>query len=116
PPLAGSREFADTFGELPEPAPPSIEEFPVDPGSPAPPPVPEPPPAAAADDEPSDITPAITAAPAPARRPYRLPPASILTRGRAVAGAAQDHERVARQLLEALASFGVEARLVGMVN
>jgi DNA segregation ATPase FtsK/SpoIIIE, S-DNA-T family len=113
PPLDGSREFADIFGDVPEPEPPAMEEFPVEPAPPDPPAAEE----APEDDEPSDVTPAIAPATAPpSRAPYRLPSASILKRGRGVPGAAQDHERVARQLLEALASFGVEARLVGMVN
>ncbi|MGN6377455.1 MAG: DNA translocase FtsK 4TM domain-containing protein [Gaiellales bacterium] len=118
PPLDGSREFADIFADLPQPEPPAVEEFQVDP-EPAemvaeePAPQPEP----AIDEEPGQVTPAVLVASAAApRKPYRLPPASILRRGRTVAKASQDHERIARQLLDALASFGVEARLVGMVS
>jgi S-DNA-T family DNA segregation ATPase FtsK/SpoIIIE len=123
PPLDGSREFADIFADLPEPA--AVDEFNIDPEPPA---APE---AAAAEpgEEPErdgsvadaeetggDVTPALVAPASAPRIPYKLPPASILRRGRTVAKASQDHERTARQLLEALASFGVEARLVGMVN
>jgi DNA segregation ATPase FtsK/SpoIIIE, S-DNA-T family len=115
-PLDGSQEFADIFADLPEPDPEAasgaepaaeIEEV-ENPGSD---------PAFSADDTGSgEVTEAPPLAMAPSRSPYRLPPASMLKRTRAVAASTQDHERVARQLLEALASFGVEARLIGMVS
>ena len=47
---------------------------------------------------------------APPARRYLLPPPSILRRGRAAAGRSGDHERVARQLVETLGHFGIEAR------
>ncbi len=111
PPLDGSREFADLYGDIPELSDP--------------PPVPraEPEPAAAAEDPieeevDDEATPMIVPAPVPAapRAPYRLPPPSILTRTKPGTTAGQDHERVARVLTEALASFGVEARVVGKVT
>ncbi len=49
------------------------------------------------------------------RAPYRLPAPSILQKSKTT-GAKVDHAPVARQLVEALSSFGVDARLVGMVN
>jgi S-DNA-T family DNA segregation ATPase FtsK/SpoIIIE len=47
--------------------------------------------------------------------PYRLPDAAVLHRSAAVARSSVGDERVAAALLEALAHFGVEARLVGTV-
>ncbi|MGZ4480993.1 MAG: DNA translocase FtsK [Gaiellales bacterium] len=108
-PLDGSREFADLFGEAPEIVitPPEAVE---------PPQPPDP-------DEPEEaVTAEVVAAQAPleAARPapveYRLPPASILRKGRGASSGGQDHQRVSRQLVEALANFGVEARVVGMVS
>jgi S-DNA-T family DNA segregation ATPase FtsK/SpoIIIE len=109
PPLDGSREFADLYGEIPElsdpPASPPEPEWnePEEPG------------AGEIDDE---ATPVIQPEPPPAppRAPYRLPPASILARTKPGNSAGQDHERVARILTDALASFGVEARVVGKVT
>ncbi len=120
PPLDGSREFADIFADLPDAGVPADHEFPI--------------PAAAdavdADaDEPTepsiaidtstdadDVTPALGISIMAPRIPYKLPPAGILKKGRVTKTSSQDHEKVARQLLEALGSFGVEARLVGMVS
>jgi S-DNA-T family DNA segregation ATPase FtsK/SpoIIIE len=116
PPLDGSREFADLYGEIPElsdpPPPPEPPESTPEPEWSA---VPAPPAGEDADDE---TTPVIEAEPAPAapRAPYKLPPASILSRTRPGSAAGQDHERVARILTDALASFGVEARVVGKVT
>src|SRR5436190_21630941 len=116
PPLDGSREFADLYGEIPElsdpPLPPSLpDDAPAPEWSAAP----DPP---AVDDADDETTPVIEPEPAPAvpRAPYRLPPASILVRTKPGAAAGQDHERVARILTDALASFGVEARVVGKVT
>ena len=116
PPLDGSREFADLYGEIPE-----LSDPPQPPAPPESAPEPEwsadadPPAVEEADD---DETPVIEAEPVPAapRAPYRLPPASILLRTKAGNAAGQDHERVARILTDALASFGVEARVVGKVT
>jgi S-DNA-T family DNA segregation ATPase FtsK/SpoIIIE len=116
PPLDGSREFADLYGEIPElsdppPPPPEVEgsqelEWGTEPAVPA------------AEELEEDTTPVVEAAPATAapRAPYRLPPASILVRTKTGTAAGQDHERVARILTDALASFGVEARVVGKVT
>ena len=116
PPLDGSREFADLYGEIPElsdppPPPPEVHssqelEWGTEPAAPA------------AEEPEEDTTPVTEAAPAPAapRAPYRLPPASILVRTKTGTAAGQDHERVARILTDALASFGVEARVVGKVT
>jgi DNA segregation ATPase FtsK/SpoIIIE, S-DNA-T family len=117
-PLDGSREFADIFGDLPEPEPAAVQEFPVEPEA-RPDPAPEldePEQLSVPEDESGDVTPALVAPATAPRAPYRLPSASILKRSRGTSASSQDHEKVARQLLEALASFGVEARLVGMVN
>ena len=111
PPVDGSHAFADLFGEVPEldeaPEPPVAAE-----------PEPEPEPEELTDDDPFDEpTPVLTPPmPAPNRTPYRLPKSSILKRSAAGRGAGQDHEKIARQLVEALANFGVEARVVGMVT
>jgi DNA segregation ATPase FtsK/SpoIIIE, S-DNA-T family len=112
PPLDGSREFADLYGEIPELSDP--------PPLPA---TPEPEQDAEPDELPEDqideeATPLIQPEPAPAapRAPYRLPPASILARTKPGNSAGQDHERIARVLTDALASFGVEARVVGKVT
>jgi S-DNA-T family DNA segregation ATPase FtsK/SpoIIIE len=102
PPLDGSRVYADLFGEVPE------LEHP-----------PEPPPVAEPEDTTDEPTPviAVTAPAAPASRVhYRLPPASILTRSNGNGCGSQDHERIARILAETLASFGVEARVIGKVT
>ncbi|HEU0194434.1 MAG TPA: DNA translocase FtsK 4TM domain-containing protein [Gaiellales bacterium] len=113
-PLDGSQEFADIFADLPQPEQPSADE----PAEPEPDPeTPGSDPGVSPDDPSTgDVTEAPRLAMPSPRTPYRLPPASILKRTRAVAASTQDHERVARQLLEALASFGVEARLIGMVS
>jgi S-DNA-T family DNA segregation ATPase FtsK/SpoIIIE len=106
PPVDGSHEFADLYGQVPEleepPVPPSLEYDA----------------AAAEDDDPLDEPTPVLPPPAHAagRVPYRLPQPSILKRSAAARGSAQDHDRVARQLVEALANFGVEARVIGMVN
>jgi len=106
PPVDGSHEFADLYGQVPEleepPVPPSLE-YDAAPGEDA-------------DllDEPTPVQPPPT--PAAGRVPYRLPQPSILKRSAATRGSAQDHDRIARQLVEALANFGVEARVIGMVN
>jgi S-DNA-T family DNA segregation ATPase FtsK/SpoIIIE len=115
-PLDGKREFADIFGDLPDPEPAAVDEFQIDPE-----PAAEPAPPAAQlalpeQEETGDVTPALVAPATAPRTPYKLPSASILKRGRTTSASSQDHEKVARLLLEALASFGVEARLVGMVN
>jgi len=110
PPLDGSREFADLYGDIPEladppPPPPDAEWAPV---------VEEP----VEDDVDDETTPVIAPPPTPAvpRAPYKLPPPSLLVRTKSGTTAGQDHERVARILTEALASFGVEARVVGKVT
>jgi DNA segregation ATPase FtsK/SpoIIIE, S-DNA-T family len=106
PPVDGSHAFADLYGQVPEleepPVPPSLEY--------------DAPAGEHADllDEPTPVLP--PPAPAVGRVPYRLPQPSILKRSAAARGSAQDHDRVARQLVEALANFGVEARVIGMVN
>jgi S-DNA-T family DNA segregation ATPase FtsK/SpoIIIE len=113
PPLDGSREFADLYGDIPELSdPPPLPQAPSEPEWA---PTAEEPVDEEIDDE---ATPMIVAPPAPAvpRAPYQLPPASILVRTKPGTAAGQDHERVARVLTEALASFGVEARVVGKVT
>jgi DNA segregation ATPase FtsK/SpoIIIE, S-DNA-T family len=109
PPVDGSSAFADLFGEVPE-----LEDAPAPPMEVAPP---EP----LLDDDDSEVmdepTPVLPPPmPAPNRTPYRLPKASVLKRSAASRGAGQDHEKIARQLVEALANFGVEARVIGMVT
>jgi DNA segregation ATPase FtsK/SpoIIIE, S-DNA-T family len=113
PPVDGSHAFADLFGEVPE-----LDEAPQPPMVSDPDPEPDPDPEDVADDDPFDEpTPVIAPAmPPPGRTPYRLPKASILKRSAASRGSGQDHEKIARQLVEALANFGVEARVVGMVT
>jgi DNA segregation ATPase FtsK/SpoIIIE, S-DNA-T family len=113
PPVDGSHAFADLFGEVPEldeaPAPPMVRD---------PDPEPEPDPQDGARDDPFDEPTPVLAPPMPppGRTPYRLPKASVLKRSAAARGSGQDHEKIARQLVEALANFGVEARVVGMVT
>jgi DNA segregation ATPase FtsK/SpoIIIE, S-DNA-T family len=111
PPVDGSHAFADLFGEVPE-----LDEAPEPPMASAPEPEPEPEDIAGDDpfDEPTPVV--APAMPPPGRTPYRLPRASILKRSAASRGSGQDHEKIARQLVEALANFGVEARVVGMVT
>jgi DNA segregation ATPase FtsK/SpoIIIE, S-DNA-T family len=111
PPLDGSSAFADLFGEVPE-----LDEAPEPPAEVASPGLD---PAlmdedSEAMDEPTPVLP--PPMPVPNRTPYRLPKPSILKRSAASRGAGQDHEKIARQLVEALANFGVEARVVGMVT
>jgi DNA segregation ATPase FtsK/SpoIIIE, S-DNA-T family len=115
PPVDGSDAFADLFGEVPD-----LEDAPEPPPAVADPdPDSDPGRAAVAPDDPADEpTPVLPPPldPPAGRKPYRLPQASILKRSAPGRGAAQDHERIARQLVEALANFGVEARVVGMVT
>jgi DNA segregation ATPase FtsK/SpoIIIE, S-DNA-T family len=113
PPVDGSHAFADLFGEVPE-----LDEAPEPPAASAPEPEPDPDPQDALGDDPFDEpTPVLPPPmPPPGRTPYRLPRASILKRSAAGRSSGQDHEKIARQLVEALANFGVEARVVGMVT
>jgi DNA segregation ATPase FtsK/SpoIIIE, S-DNA-T family len=120
-PLDGEAAFADIFADVEAAAEQQVDE--PAPPEPAPVPViPEP------DLEPQqeslsldseevedDITAALGVSLIAPRTPYRLPSASILQKSKTT-GAKVDHAPVARQLVEALASFGVDARLVGMVN
>ena len=53
---------------------------------------------------------ALDASPRP-KTEYRLPAASILKTSTASRGGGEDHKQVARKLVEALANFGVEARV-----
>jgi DNA segregation ATPase FtsK/SpoIIIE, S-DNA-T family len=113
PPLDGSREFADLYGEIPELSdPPPAPQPPAEPEWHAEPEEPE---IGDIDDEATPVI-HVEPPPAPPRAPYRLPPTSILVRTRPGGSAGQDHERVARILTDALASFGVEARVVGKVT
>ena len=113
PPVDGSHAFADLFGEVPE-----LDDAPEPPVAVEPEPELDPEPEDLTDDDPFDEPTPVLAPPMPApnRKPYRLPKASILKRSAASRGAGQDHEKIARQLVEALANFGVEARVVGMVT
>jgi DNA segregation ATPase FtsK/SpoIIIE, S-DNA-T family len=113
PPVDGSHAFADLFGEVPE-----LDEAPEPPMASDPDSRPEAEPEDAAADDPFDEPTPVLAPPMPppGRTPYRLPKASILKRSAASRGSGQDHEKIARQLVEALANFGVEARVVGMVT
>ncbi len=111
PPVDGSAAFADLFGEVPE-----LEDAPTPPAGVAP----SSPEISGEGDDPEiadEPTPVLPPPmPAPGRTPYRLPKASILKRSAAARGAGQDHDKIARQLVEALANFGVEARVIGMVT
>ncbi len=112
-PLDGSQEYADIFADPPEFDPPESE-----------PQVPSDPPAdPVVEADPDDAITAevvapqleLDAAPRP-KTAYRLPSPSILKKSAAVRGSGEDHKLVARQLVEALANFGVEARCIGMVS
>jgi S-DNA-T family DNA segregation ATPase FtsK/SpoIIIE len=123
-PLNGEQAFADLFADpadgdepapdLDDPAEHDADELDV-----------TPPTAVTGTGEPSiaagpadrDITraPALGEAVTATRTPYTLPPATVLKKSRP-GGGGQDHERIARKLVEALANFGVEARMVGMVS
>jgi DNA segregation ATPase FtsK/SpoIIIE, S-DNA-T family len=115
PPLDGSEEYADLFGDVPEfepadqPPPVAVDEE-----------------AEAALPEPADPDEAVTAevvvspldldaAPRP-KTEYRLPSPTILKKSAAGKGGGDDHRAVARTLVAALANFGIEARCVGMVS
>jgi S-DNA-T family DNA segregation ATPase FtsK/SpoIIIE len=116
-PLDGSQEYADIFGDPPEFDPPAAQPEPPF----------EPPADAVAEvDVAADPDEAITAevvapqleldaTPRP-KTAYLLPSPSILKKSAAVRGGGEDHKLVARQLVEALANFGVEARCIGMVS
>jgi len=114
-PLDGSQEYADIFGDPPE--------FEASAAEPEPPFEPAPDPVAEAVVDPDDaitaevVAPqlALDAAPRP-KTAYRLPSPSILKKSAAGRGGGEDHKQVARQLVEALANFGVEARCIGMVS
>ncbi|MDX6594596.1 MAG: segregation ATPase FtsK/SpoIIIE, family [Gaiellales bacterium] len=118
-PLDGSQEYADIFADLPELEPPPSE--PLDIPQFEPEPLPDIPDAVAPNDPDEDVTAEVvsTELPLAAPRPkteYRLPSPSVLKKSRATNGSGQDHPRVAKQLVEALANFGIEARCVGMVS
>jgi S-DNA-T family DNA segregation ATPase FtsK/SpoIIIE len=124
-PLDGSEEYADLFGDVPEfelPAddPASLPEVladGVEAGEPeASPMAPEEEVTAEVQsgDAPSVELPLDTAPKPPVV--YALPPISILKRSRSIPTGGTDHQKVARQLVEALSNFGVDARLVGMVS
>ena len=111
PPLDGSQEFADLYGEIPELSePPALQtepEWQAEPEQPA------------VEDVDDEATPVIEATPpaggaARLRTACRRRASSLAPRRGSAAG--QDHERVARILTDALASFGVEARVVGKVT
>jgi S-DNA-T family DNA segregation ATPase FtsK/SpoIIIE len=114
-PLDGSQEYADIFGDPPEFDPPEAE--------PEPPFEAPPDPVAVAEVDPEEaitaevVAPqlALDASPRP-KTAYRLPSPSILKKSAAGRGGGEDHKQVARQLVEALANFGVEARCIGMVS
>ena len=121
-PLDGEAAFSDIFADLevepaveepalPEPTPEAIVPEPkleIEPQQESLPIEPE-------DVGEDDITAALGVSLIAPRTPYRLPSATILQKSKST-GAKVDHAPVARQLVEALASFGVDARLVGMVN
>jgi DNA segregation ATPase FtsK/SpoIIIE, S-DNA-T family len=115
PPLDGSEEYADLFGDVPE-FEPADQPLPVAAEAEA-----EAPLAEAAD--PDDAVTAevvvspldLDAAPRP-KTEYRLPSPSILKKSAAGKGGGDDHRAVARTLVAALANFGIEARCVGMVS
>ena len=112
-PLDGSQEYADLFGDVPEFEPPAE-------------PLDDPPAAEIADgpdlDPAEDAVTAEVVAPqlpldtATPKAEYRLPSPSLLRKSAASRGGGEDHKQVARQLVEALANFGVEARCIGMVS
>jgi S-DNA-T family DNA segregation ATPase FtsK/SpoIIIE len=110
PPLDGSRAFADLYGEIPELSEPRVQPEPGVAG------VEHVPDIEPEDDEATPLIEPLEPIPASPRAPYHLPPASILVRTKPGSAAGQDHERVARVLTDALASFGVEARVVGKVT
>ncbi len=121
-PLDGEAAFSDIFAPIEEQPveEPAIPEPPLDQLTPEPAIEPEPQqslPIDAVEIPPAedDITAALGVTLAADRAPYRLPSQSILQKSKTT-GAKVDHAPVARQLVEALASFGVDARLVGMVN
>ena len=115
-PLDGEAAFSDIFAPIEEPPAeePAIPQPSLDELTPEPEIEPEQQslPIDAAED---DITAALGVTLAADRAPYRLPSQSILQKSKTT-GAKVDHAPVARQLVEALSSFGVDARLVGMVN
>ncbi len=124
-PLDGESAFADIFADLPEMDEPEQPSF----AEPTPAPlIPDPEPAEEPQavqpelplepaDEPSedDITAALGVNIVADRTPYKLPNPSILQKSKAT-GVKPNYEPVARQLVEALSNFGVEARLIGMVD
>ena len=125
-PLDGESAFADIFADMPEIEEPD-EAAGVHRSRPRPV-VPEPPAAFVPEPEqPScrssrrrrssedDITAALGVNIVADRTPYRLPNPSILQKSKAT-GVKPNYEPVARQLVEALSNFGVEARLIGMVD
>ena len=120
-PLDGEAAFSDIFAPIDEqPAEePAVPETPLDDlaSEPAAEPEQQSLPIDAAETTPAedDITAALGITLAADRAPYRLPSQSILQKSKTT-GAKVDHAPVARQLVEALSSFGVDARLVGMVN
>ena len=99
-PLDGKREFADIFGDLPEPEPAAVDEFRVDPEPAA---VPEPESAQLAlpeEDDTGDVTPALVAPATAPRTPYRLPlglhPQARPADQRQLAGSREDRPPAAR--------------------
>ena len=114
-PLDGSKEFEDIFAGVDVP-PEVLEPEPLADVEPEPLLVEESDPVALDDAETEEVVAASAAMAAPARHvDYRLPSPSVLKKSKAGVGTT-DHQKVARQLVEALANFGVEARMVGMVS
>ncbi len=122
-PLDGESAFADIFADLPE-----LERAASSRRSPSPTPAAPSPslpksrgrsrscplePADEASED--DITAALGVNIVADRTPYQLPNPSILQKSKAT-GVKPNYEPIARQLVEALANFGVEARLIGMVD
>ena len=115
-PLDGAHAFADLFGEVPEldeaPEPARAPRSRARAGAAR----------AAADEDAArraDTAGAGSQLPLPAPRPQAATgcrPRSLKRSAASRRRAAQDHEKIARQLVEALANFGVEARVIGMVT
>jgi S-DNA-T family DNA segregation ATPase FtsK/SpoIIIE len=112
PPLDAQERYPDVVGEPPPVDPPSLLTW-----SPEPEPDGEPEPLPFGPDADSGEQPSLFDVGEVAHAEYKLPDAGVLRHSQPAAGVAPDHSaRVADLLVETLASFGVDAHVVGQIS
>jgi S-DNA-T family DNA segregation ATPase FtsK/SpoIIIE len=110
PPVDAQERYPDVVGEPPPVDPPSLLTW-------SPEPEPEAEPLPFAPDPDSGEQPSLFEAGEVAHPEYKLPDAGVLRHSQPAAGVAPDHSaRVADLLVETLASFGVDAHVIGQIS